>query len=162
MPRASFLSASLAYLPSIVALLGALGLGGILKSWLDYRKGVRDSDGRAALALIEQQRISLDRANTRIDRLEKQLARKDELHELRLSQLRHRLNNMRMIFEVTIRLMKTSSSDRMPEIVEMIEDMRTSHEREEAAETAAIAAALAAGTKADEDAEEQSRKEASA
>jgi hypothetical protein len=129
----------------IATVLGSIGVGSMMKTWLDYRRGMRTADDTSAMALIEQQRIALDRANARIDRLERSAARKDELHELRMGQLRHRLNNMRMIFEVAIHLMKTSSSERMPEIVTMIEQMRAKHEHEEAAETAAIMAALAAG-----------------
>ncbi len=129
----------------IATILGSIGVGGMLKTWLDYRRSSKVSDDSAAMALIDQQRVALDRANGRIDRLERQAARKDELHELRMAQLRHRLGNMRMIFEVAIHLMKTSSSDRMPEIIEMIEQMRAKHEREEAEETAAILAVLAAG-----------------
>ena len=129
----------------VIALIGTAGIGGMFKTWLDHTRGVRATEDASALSLIEAQRLALEHANERIDRLERASTRKDELHELRMAQLRHRLNNMRMVFEVAIRLMKTSSSDRMPEIVEMIEQMRAKHEAEEAAENATIAAALASG-----------------
>lgn len=124
----------------IVGLLGAGGVGAVLKHWLDYRLHTKQgSDG----VLMRH----IDHLSSRLHTVERSQAMERAGYEASGTIMRHRLANLKQCFDMLLTLIKADPS-RAAEFVGLVEDMRTRQEQSEAVERSAIEAAKIAAAAA--------------
>lgn len=117
----------------IVGILSSLGLGSLLKTWLDHLRGVRKQTDDMATNIVASM-------TTRLVTVEKHAI----LCEANLAAMRHKVNNLSGSFDGFLLLVK-ASPDRVLEFVELIKEKREADALAEAIErTAIMQAALAA------------------
>jgi hypothetical protein len=123
-------TSAVGYWPLIVAFLGSLGLGGMLKSWLDYRHKARKQTDDMATAIVAT-------LTGRLDAVEAQQAQERALCEANLGVLRHRMNNLSGSFDGLLLLIEMAP-EKAAEFVARIKEQRAAQELAEAAEKAAV------------------------
>jgi hypothetical protein len=113
-------------------LFGGAGLGGILKTWLDHKRGVRKDTDEVALSLVNQ-------LKQRVETLETASERERVLCDARLAVQRHRINNLSSNFDALLLLIEMAP-EKAAEMVAKIKERRAAQEQAEAVEKAALAA----------------------
>jgi hypothetical protein len=133
-----------AYLPTwaniiiaVVGVIGTAGIGGMLKTLLDHKRGVRAQSDGVALALVEK-------LEARIGKLEDDLDTERKRCEAELGVHRHRLNNQKQIIYALLFVFEMPP-ERQPEAVKRVREDLARLEQAEATEKAIIASAPLAG-----------------
>lgn len=125
---------------TVFTAIGGMGVGGMLKTWLDHKRGTRKDTDDVAMNLVQQ-------LSARLKKVEDSAAQADALCEARMSVLRHRMNNLSTSFDGLLMLIEMAP-DKTGEFVTKIKERRVQQEQTEAAERATVnAAILQAGTK---------------
>lgn len=124
------------HLPVIATAAGGLGMGGLLKTWLDYRRAARRQTDEVAMHLVQQ-------LNARIGTVEAGAAQERAICDAQLSLLRDRVNNLSGSF-ASLLLTIELAPDRAREFAARIKEQGAAQEQAEAAEKASIAAASTA------------------
>lgn len=121
-------------------LFGGAGLGGMLKTWLDHKRGVRKDTDEVALTLVGQ-------LKARVESLEAASDRERVLCDAKLAVQRHRINNLSGNFDALLLLIEMAP-EKAAEMVAKIKERRAAQEQSEAIEKATLAAVgiQAAGT----------------
>lgn len=120
------------YVALIVAALGSIGLGGMLKTWLDHKYKSRKATDDMATAIV-------DHMTRRLSSVE----RHGRICEANLGVLRHRLNNLSGCFDATLLLIEMAP-EKSADLVQKIKELRQTQMLAEAAERAAVMAAAIA------------------
>lgn len=127
------MTASWFYIVSIMGgFVGSAGLGGMLKTWLDHKRGVRKATDEVALSLVTQ-------LTNRIEILEAESARERVLCDAKLGIQRHRINNLSGNFDALLLLIEMAP-EKAADMVAKIKERRSQQEQAEAVEKAALAA----------------------
>lgn len=124
-----------AIVSGIATVLGSVGLGGMLKTWLDYRRGMRQGTDEVAMGLV-------DKLTKRVETLEREQAHERAVCDANLKVMRHRLNNVAATFD-SLMMMIELAPDRASEIIKLVKERRAAQETMEGMERAAVAAAIA-------------------
>ena len=120
----------LTVLATLGALVGTAGLGGILKTWLDHKRGKRAQTDSVALALVEK-------LEGRIDKLESSLAGERQRCDDELRILRHRIGGWKQLFYSLLHLFDMPAGQRR-KTLEAVRKEMAALEQAEAAETGAM------------------------
>jgi hypothetical protein len=113
----------LTVLGCLAALVGTAGLGGILKTWLDHKRGKRAQTDSIALALVGKQGARIDalerelktereRCEDRLQKIEAEQHAERRRSDVELRHLRHRANNMRQIIYALLHLFDVPTRQR--------------------------------------------------
>lgn len=125
--------------PGIATAGAGLGIGGLVKTWLDHKRAVRRASDEVAMALVEQ-------LTARVESVEASAAQERALCDANLAVLRHRVNNLSGSFDGLL-LFIEMAPERAREFAARIKEKRAAQEQVEAAEKASVAAlALAMAT----------------
>lgn len=125
-----------AHLPTLATAAGGLGLGGLLKTWLDHKRAARRQTDEVAMGLVGQLR-------GRIATLEAGAVQERLLCDMRMADLRHRVGNLSTSFDSLI-MMAEMAPEHAQAFAVRVKERRAAQEQAEAAEKAAIAAVVAA------------------
>lgn len=116
----------------IVSVLGSLGLGGLIKAWLDYRRGARKQTDDMANQVV----------NVAMGRL-KAVERHGIICEANLAYQRHKAANLASTIDSLLMMLEVAP-ERQLEIILKLKEKRALDERSEAIERAAILASAVA------------------
>ncbi len=94
-----------AILGGVAALVGSAGIGGLLKVWLDHKRGKRHQTDSVALALVET-------LTARVDKLEKQQAIERDRCDDELRVVRHRIQGWKQLFYSLLHLFDMPAKQR--------------------------------------------------
>ena len=122
---------------AVIGVIGTAGIGGMLKTWLDHKRGARAQTDNVALALVEK-------LETRIGKLEDDLDTERKRCEAELGVHRHRLNNQKQIIYALLFVFEMPP-ERQAEAVKRVREDWARLEHAEATEKAIIAAGPLAG-----------------
>jgi len=114
----------------IGSIIGGTGLGGMLKTWLDHKRGTRKDTDDVAVTLVRQ-------LSDRIEKLEAQQISEREKCDNELRALRHRMNNIDAAFD-GVMLAVEAAPDNAKEIVAKAREARARQREREAVESAAL------------------------
>jgi hypothetical protein len=120
-----------AILTALIALIGSGGLGVMMKTWLDHRRGVRKQTDDVAMSLVQQ-------LKERVATVESEALRERVLCDAKLGIQRHRVNNLSSSFDSMLMLMELAP-EKAPEMVKLVKERRAQQEQSEAIEKAALA-----------------------
>jgi hypothetical protein len=120
---------------AVVGVIGTAGIGGMLKTLLDHKRGVRAQSDGVALALVEK-------LEARIGKLEDDLDTERKRCEAELGVHRHRLNNQKQIIYALLFVFEMPP-ERQPEAVKRVREDLARLEQAEATEKAIIAGGIA-------------------
>lgn len=120
----------LAILTFLGTIIGSAGLGGLFKTWLDYKRGARKQTDDVAISLVQQ-------LTDRITKLEGDQVREREKCDNELRALRHRLNNIDAAFDGVLIAIE-AAPDKASEIASRERAERRAHREREAMESAAL------------------------
>lgn len=120
----------MAILTFLMTIIGGAGLGGLFKTWLDYKRGSRKQTDDVAITLVEQ-------LSARITKLEDDQVREREKCENELRALRHRLNNIDAAFDGVLIAIEAAPAS-AKEIAHAARADRRAHREREALESAAL------------------------
>jgi hypothetical protein len=126
----------------IVSLLGTLGVGGLLKTWLDYLRGKRKQTDDMADRVVT---LTMGRL--------KAVERHAIICEANLSYTRHKANNLASTIDSMLMLFEVAP-ERQKEILLKLKDKRERDEKVEAVERASILAAAIAAIGGEEEVSE--------
>lgn len=140
-----------AIITACAALVGSAGIGGILKTWFDHKRGARAQTDSVALSLVEtltnRVKVLEDKAESDQqsceERLKEQKAESDRklaIQDGQLMVMRHRIRNGRQIIYSMLNIMELPTARRISAL-ERIRGQLTSMEQAEATEVAVMAAA---------------------
>lgn len=140
-----------AVITACAALVGSAGIGGILKTWFDHKRGARAQTDSVALSLVEtlslrvtqlEEKAESDQASCE-ERLRDQKAESDRklaMQDNQLMIMRHRIRNGRQIIYSMISIMELPTTKRLASLDRIRKELG-SMEQAEATEVAIIAAA---------------------
>jgi len=129
MSASGFVGAWPAIISIILTIIGSAGVGGLLKTWLDYKRGSRKQTDDVALSLVHQQ-------NARILILEEQQVRERDKCDRELRVLRHQMANVDSAFDGFL-MMVEAMPEKAGEIAASIRKQRGEQRQAEAVEKAA-------------------------
>lgn len=127
-----------ALIVTIASLIGAGGAGGLIKTWLDHKRGKRAQTDQVALELVE-------RLERRVEKLERSLDEERERCESEMRMLRHRIGGWKQLFYSLLHLFDLPDRQRR-ETLEKIRAQMAELEKVEAAETGAMLGARMKGS----------------
>lgn len=123
----------LGYVSVAITALGALGIGGMLKTFLDYKFRSRKQTDDIATAMV----VSM---TERLRTIERNAKHERQVCEANLAYVRHKLNNISASLDATLLLVEMSP-DKATEAVARIKELRQHQAIAEATERAAILSA---------------------
>lgn len=115
---------------AFAALLGSAGLGGVLKTWLDHKRGKRKQTDDVALALVEK-------LEKRIDSLEESQESERQRCDAELRILRHRIGGWKQLFYSLLHLFDLPAAQRR-NTLEAVRQEMAALEQAERTETGAM------------------------
>lgn len=115
---------------AVGALIGSAGVGGMLKAWLDHKRGQRAQTDEVALALVRT-------LTERVDKLEAGQVIERQRCDDELRVLRHRINGWKQLFYSLLHLFDMPAKQRSTALDAVRQEMATL-EHTEAAETGAM------------------------
>jgi thymidine phosphorylase len=122
---------------AVVGVIGTAGIGGMLKTLLDHKRGVRAQSDGVALDLVKQ-------LSERVKTLEAAREQDHAKCEAELGVHRHRLNNQKQIIYALLFVFEMPP-ERQPEAVKRVREDLARLEQAEATEKAIIASAPLTG-----------------
>lgn len=130
----------------VIAMLGSAGVGGLFRTWLDHKRGVRKQTDDVSISLVHEMRERMAMvetgANLDRDRAAEERARaerRERLCDLKLGFEHHRVNNLLQLNQSQLFIMQLAP-EKLPEAIEMLAKRRSEQENTEATERAAILA----------------------
>lgn len=124
----------------VIGAIGTAGIGGMLKTWLDHRRGTRKQSDDVAMELV-------GKLETRVESLEGKLGEADEAMkqerarcDAELGVHRHRINNQRTLIYSLLHLFDVPATRRKAMLANVRAEL-AAMEQAEAAEKGIIAAA---------------------
>lgn len=117
----------------LVSLLGAGGVGALMKHWLDYKSKAQQGADEVLMELVNH-------LNSRVKQLERTQAVERAGWGAADGIMRHKMANLKQCFDSLLMLIKTDP-DRAAEFVVLVEEMRRNQEQQETLEKATIEAA---------------------
>ena len=117
----------------LTTLVGGAGIGGIFKTWLDYRRGKRTQSDEVALTLVA-------RLEGRVETLEKALEQEHARCESQLAVNRHQINNLKSMLDSLLLVWDMPPAKRSQHI-EAIKKRRVELEQLETLEKVAVVTA---------------------
>jgi hypothetical protein len=133
---AKMLGVAAAWWQPLVAILASIGLGGMLRTMLDYRSRARKQTDDMATTMVKQ-------LSDRVKAVEQASSQERALCDAQLSVLRHRMNNLAGSFDGLLLLIEMAP-EKAPEFVVRIKEQRMAQEKAEAAERSSVRAAMIA------------------
>jgi hypothetical protein len=121
---------------SVFTVIGGMGIGGMLKAWLDHKRGVRKQTDEVALTMLAQ-------VNARVEVLETAREQDHAQCEKQLAVHRHRINNLASMLDSLLMLWDMPAA-KTKEAVQRIRERRAQMERAEAIEKPVVASSLVA------------------
>lgn len=122
----------------ILSAIGTAGIGGMLKTWLDHKRGERKQTDDVAMALV-------NRLETRVEKLEGDLEKERARCDAELGVHRHMNRNQRAMIYALLHLFDMPAARRKTALVAIRTEL-AAMELAEAQEKAIIAAAPLGGT----------------